>query len=554
MLNHLLAVVTLLVSLLIYVLSTLLSGVDAENAVVHGGAMRRHSGTTALQRKIGKKYGKKTQRKTFKQFCYPTDYQVQPQQKFVGEWMSADTPKELLLFHEIGSGKTCAAIQICEKYKRPIVVMPASLIEGFRDELRSMCAGEKYISAQDRKALSQAPPGGTEYKRIIRASDELIDKRYQIYSYNKFMTDYETVRGDIIIADEVQNISNRNGKYYQSINTWIKSHPRASVVLMTATPIFDDPRELSGLAELLRVDATISEPADIKYLDGKISYYAGAPSSTFPEVTIKVVKCEMSAHQRHWYSTDLAAEMSKSGNIILEEAPNEFYSNTRQRANIAYPRGLTGEAGLRALTPNLIRTSLDTYSCKMAALVRRLKKRKHNFVFSNYKGPGGISAIAKCLNAHGFKDYFTHGPGPARYAIWSGDTSRAEREEIRAVFNHEKNDNASQLCTIIGSPSMRAGVSLLRVRYAHVMETYWNHPYLEQVYGRVNRYCSHKRLPPDQRDVKIYLYASYAGKAAPAPENSIDLYMLNIADAKKENAKFWYDSLMKHAIDRLAYN
>ena len=47
---------------------------------------------------------------------------------------------DLLIYHRIGSGKTCSAIQIGEKFKknkRIIVVVPASLRGNFRNELRS---------------------------------------------------------------------------------------------------------------------------------------------------------------------------------------------------------------------------------------------------------------------------------------------------------------------------------------------------------------------------------------------------------------------------------
>lgn len=550
MLDYILSVIGFLITLLIWLFS---GSPDADATVV--GGRERSSPPSPLQIRVGKKYAKlKTEKKTFRQFCNPTTYEIQPQQRFVGDWMTpSDKPKELLMYHGIGAGKTCAAIQIGEKHKRPIIVMPASLIPGFRNELRGSCAGDKYITPAERKALYDLSPKSKDYRRIIAISNDRIDRHYQIFSYNKFMEVYDTVRGDIIICDEVQNISNRGGKYYQSVRDWIESHPRSSVVLMTATPIFDSPAELNNWAELLRINQSIDTPDDVKYFAGKVSRYVGAPPSTYPQTTVKIVKCEMSNHQRHWYSTDLATELSQRGKLTLEEMPNDFYSNTRQRANIAYPRGLTGEAGLRALTTPLIRNHLDSYSCKMAQLMRRLKKRKHSFIFSNYTGAGGIAAITKCMRVYGFKDYFEHGPGPNRYAVWSGDTSDAEREEIRAVFNHENNDNASKISVVVGSPSVRAGVSLLRVRYAHIMETHWNHPYLEQVYGRVDRYCSHKRLPLDQRNVKIYLYVSYAARPDATPENSIDLYMLSIADRKKEVATPWCKRLNEVAVDRLVY-
>ena len=68
------------------------------------------------------------------------------------------------------------------------------------------------------------------------------------------------------------------------------------------------------------------------------------------------------------------------------------------------------------------------------------------------------------------------------------------------------------------------------------MESYWNHSRLEQIYGRAVRYCSHKTLPARDRNVTIYIYAAMAGKSPkePTPMSSIDLYMLAIADKKKE--------------------
>ena len=44
---------------------------------------------------------------------------------------------------------------MAEEYKKLkiIVVLPAALIGNFRNELRSLCAGEEYISNNDRKKL-----------------------------------------------------------------------------------------------------------------------------------------------------------------------------------------------------------------------------------------------------------------------------------------------------------------------------------------------------------------------------------------------------------------
>ena len=97
--------------------------------------------------------------------------------------------KGVLVFHQIGSGKTCTSIQIAETWKKDrniIVVVPASLIGNYRNELRSQCAGQSYLTNKERELLKQHHPSSVEYKEIIKKSDNRIDLVYRIYSYNKF--------------------------------------------------------------------------------------------------------------------------------------------------------------------------------------------------------------------------------------------------------------------------------------------------------------------------------------------------------------------------------
>lgn len=496
---------------------------------------------------------------TFDEFCYPSSYKIQPQQEFAGEYMApGSSKKEILIFHKIGAGKTCLSIQIGRKWIRhgkPLFVMPASLIPGFRNELRSGCADDDFLTYDERAELADVKPGGIEYRSIIERSDARINKTFQIYSYNKFATDGKQLRAPIIIIDEVQNINNTSGVFYQSLIEWIEHHKHASVVCMSGTPLFDHPGEINGLARLLRVEGKANEiiPADIpKLFKGKVSYYAGAPAYTFPTTYIKVKKCEMSQFQKKWYQSEVEAEM-KSAGIRLRSITNDFYIKSRQRSNIVYPLGLTSAAGMDALTPALIRSSLATYSTKFAALIKKLNSGKLSFVYTGFTGSGGIAALTKCLRALGWSDFFESGPGRRRFVVWSGDESAREKDLIRATFNSPTNDNASKIQIVIGSPSIKEGVSLMRVRQVHVLESYWNHSRLEQVFGRAVRYCSHKVLPKEDRDVTIYIYASVASehiKKNPTPLDSIDLYMLQIADEKRDMIAPYVNALIDVAVDK----
>lgn len=521
---------------------------------IHGGAQQ----FTREQRNVAREYRKfkAVKPEPFRKYCFPDEYKVQRQQAFLGEYMDpANGVREMLAYHSIGAGKTCAAIQVANRYKRPLVILPASLIPGFRSELRSPCAGERYCTKRQREELQSLHPRDKRYKAILAESNALIDKDYTIMSYNKFSEEGAKAH-DIIVIDEVHNMANADGTFYNAALAWITKHPKASVLIMTATPIFDSADELTSIAKLLRIDADIETPEDVeRAFDGHVSYYSGAPSYTFPEADIRTVKLQMSSHQAKWYKSDTSAEMTKSGDIKLGEAANNFYANSRQLANVAFPRGLTGDDGLRALTRADIRNRIGTYSCKMEYMKRKLRKGGLSFIYSSYTGAGGIELITKCLRAWGWKDYFTDGPGKGRYVVWSGDTSDSRKEEIREVFNSADNDDASKIAAVIGSPSIKEGVSLLRVRNMHLFDLYWNKSCIKQIIGRVIRFCSHKRLPADERNVKVYMYLSYAGtKPLPDPAVSIDMYMLDLANIKEEENDPYLQALIRVAVDRIIHS
>ena len=90
-----------------------------------------------------------------------------------------------MVFHRLGSGKTCSAVCVGEawkKHRKIIVVVPAALQGNFRKELRSLCAGNSYITKKERELLDVYHPSSKEYKNIIEKSNERINKNYEIYS------------------------------------------------------------------------------------------------------------------------------------------------------------------------------------------------------------------------------------------------------------------------------------------------------------------------------------------------------------------------------------
>jgi superfamily II DNA or RNA helicase len=533
---------------------------------------------------IKKTYSKFTidsKKKSLRDICFPQKYEFQIPQKFLAEFINPDTPyKGLLVYHRIGAGKTCTAINIAENFKGKtniLVVLPASLKGNFRSELRSQCAGQSYLSNADRDKLSSLDPTDPAYKAIIAKSDAKIDKVYRILSYNKFVellkADAINFNNTLLIIDEIHNMVSETGSYYEELYDAIQSAPSTlRLVLMSATPIFDKPGEIALTMNLLIRDPKLQLPTgkdfskkfikqkvrsdggldlEIKNKDlfkksikGYISYYRGAPPHVFPKVEYKLVKVTMSDHQYETYAAIEKAEYEKYNKNSLDyldsNISNSFYIGTRMASNIVYPNGQIGEEGYESLTDDdLSMLSMRTFSPKFAKILRAINKCEGTvFVYSNFKEYGGIRAFARFLEHQRYKNYEFNGVGRKRYAIWSGDTSADLKDEIKAIFNRKENQDGSKIKVVLGSSAIKEGVSFLRVQEVHIMEPYWNFSRLDQVMGRAIRFCSHKDVELEKRLVKVFVYVAVYPPLSKETKKSIspvsvDARIMEIALSKR---------------------
>jgi len=532
-------------------------------------------------RKMFKQYEIKDKNLSLDDICYPTKYQLQIPQQFVKEFMNTDTPyKGLLLFHQIGAGKTCAAVSIAENFKKSrniLVVTPASLMGNFYKELRTECTGDEYLKPDDRKILNELKPSSAKYAEMIKKVNNKIDKFYTVLSYNKFVEKLKKKRikfeNTLLIIDEVQNIVSEHGTFYKTIYEAISKAPSdLRIVILSGTPIFDKPLEIGLTLNLLKLpkefpvgskfndmflDIKKSNSGEIKYKPknlnkfkklskGFISYYRGAPPIAFPKKNINIVRCTMSEYQYKSYKTVASDEGPfRTGDILT--LPNNFFIGSRIISNIAFPKKGINKDGYNLLERDkLLMTNLKKFSIKFYKILKQVKKSEGPvFIYSNFKEYGGLKSFVKVLEYHKFKSYKDFGEGEKRYAIWSGDEKHEVKEEIKDVYNQPENADGSKLKIILGSPSIKEGVSLLRVSEVHIMEPYWNWSRLDQVIGRAVRFCSHKDLPKKYRYVDIYLYIA----DHPNEEMTIDKYILSMAYKKTEIISKFELALKETAID-----
>ena len=532
--------------------------------------------------KIYKKYKIPTKKKSFNEICMPKKYELQLPQEFLSQFLNPSTPyKGVLVYHRIGAGKTCSAVRIGEvfkKYRKIIVVLPASLKGNFRTELRSLCAGTEYITSAEREQLKKLHPSEQKYKDIIEKTDERIDKYYKIYSYNKFIEHVQNkeikLNNTLLIIDEIQNMVSEEGTYYTELYKLIKSAPSdLRTVLLSATPMFDKPNELGLTINLLRpsTEFPVGTDFDKKFIKSKlktngeykfksiikgyISFFRGAPSYVFPEMKIKYVRCEMSDFQYASYKailrneeTSISKRIKKKVNkkLNVSELPNNFFIGSRYVSNIVFPNKKVSDEGLDSFTKLKILNGLEKYSTKFHNMINRINRATGKvFVYSSFKEYAGLKSFIKVLEAYGYKDYAQYGEGTKRFAIWSGDENMNYKEEIKTVFNMEKNLNWSKLKIILGSSSIKEGVSFRGVRQVHIIDPYWNLPRLEQVIGRASRFCSHKDLPLEKRTVKVFIYLAINENDS----ETIDQYIYKLSLRKNKLVNEFERAIKESAID-----
>jgi superfamily II DNA or RNA helicase len=518
----------------------------------------------------------------FDDICFPKNYQLQLPQLFVSKYINPHTPyTRLLIYHQIGAGKTCAAIQIAEAWKnikKIIIVLPASLIGNFRAELRSLCGKNHYLDDKDRNKLKILNPRDIEYKNIIKISDNKINAIYNIYSYNKFIQLLEdkeiNLKNTLLIIDEIQNMISDGGTYYETLYNAVHSAPSdLRLVLLSATPIFDKPNEIALTMNLLlpkKDNLPTSKEFDKKFINkthnklqiqnslllkealkGYISYFRGAPSYVFPNMTVKYVKCEMSDFQYNAYKdvSKLEAENAKfkEEDKTVKNLPNNFFIGTRIVSNIVFPNRQINEEGFKSLKGNKILEKLDEYSIKFARIIRKLETCSGKiFVYSSFKEYGGIKSFARVLEEFGYTNYNETGKtGTKRFAIWSGDETNTVRDEIRAIYNNKNNLKGKKIKILLGSPSIKEGVSLTAVKQVHILEPYWNQARLDQIIGRASRYCSHKDVPEEERYVKVYIYIA----VHPKEKITVDEYIHELSNQKNKLVRDFERALKETAID-----
>lgn len=296
-----------------------------------------------------------------------------PHQAFMRNFISPETPyNSILLYHSVGTGKTCTSISVAEEFvpylqegsKIVVITKNDFLQKGYKEQIVSeTCTGNKYMKNEERILASKNPD---EWKNTI---DKKIGKNYKIYNHQEFSNRVKdgTVtryKNTVIIVDEVHNMVGT--PKFSALKKIIKRSSGTRLVLLTATPMYNEPYEIADIINILRLNDRVSGslPTGDKFMKtifgidgykknkehiqigksnitssrnikitstgkellkemtkGYISYIKGQ-DETFPELIeegdplykgsyINVIKAEMSKNQLHGYKKALEEDGNK---------------------------------------------------------------------------------------------------------------------------------------------------------------------------------------------------------------------------------------------------
>ena len=240
-------------------------------------------------------------------------FQLSDNQKFLKTFLSSNTPYNgILLFHGTGVGKTCSSISIAEQYRtelklnnqKVIILLNPSIKANFVKNIfniqkvkqglpKNQCLGDTYL-----KEIGKY----SNLEDLQLKANKLIDSRYEIYGYLKFANMIERIKTKstigipkelqqkyirnmikqqfsncVLIIDEAHNIKMGNSEEAKKLPPILEQIMRTAenmkLVLLTATPMFDNATEIIWLLNLLLMNdkkPTI-KISDIFNADGTIS-------------------------------------------------------------------------------------------------------------------------------------------------------------------------------------------------------------------------------------------------------------------------------------------
>ena len=492
-------------------------------------------------------------------------------QEFVRRFMSPYTPyTSLILFHNLGSGKSIACIAVAVDHylydgKQCIIVTKGqSGTDTFLNQIRLYRKNSSRTSEWD-ESIFRMRHYMSLSNQIREMTDEAVSSSYS---------------NSVIVLDEVHNIRylmKHDKSVYNSIVRMLILCTNVRLIMATATPMTDNSEQLRSLLGICNC-MTMRENDNMNGIISYNPFIRDKPESSYIGNNsmipgLPVWPSDMVGHQRYTY-----LEEQKKG------VPKDIYRSLTHVSLFCFPNGVYGRnitskmmtktSHVNVITPmstnrtrevryvkynikpefsNMLHgEGLRASSSKYNALLGLVQGSEGNaFVFVEEVRGSGLLLLASVLEAHGYELYIGEDlsriqPGRPRYTMCVGSVDLCPNVLERLDgFNSSMNKHGEYVKVLLGSKVIGESITLLNVRQFHCITPHWNDSTINQAVGRVVRNGSHNALDPDDRRVDIYVHAA----VLPGTE-SIDIRKLRICHEKQNSIQQKERDMIEQAVDR----
>lgn len=510
-------------------------------------------------------------------------------QKIISRFLSSYTLyNELLLFHLMGTGKSCVSVGVVEKIREEgnfagalYIAKGWSLIDNFMNEIIFKCTDGSYIPANYDKL--------TKLERSHR-KHKMLKKFYEFNTMESFAkkisksskADLMKYNNYVIIIDEVHNLRIKDKKtgldIYKQFFKFLHTIKNCKILVMSGTPMKDNVNEIAAIMNLIlplekqmpTSDDFMNEffikqndklslnqdkiPLLKDYFKGRVSYLKPVESNLeiilegniYGELKyLNVCTDIMSDFQSKYYKDAYDLDMSGENKSI--------YSNSRQASLFVFPDGSSGTLGFTKyieknkkkykLKQELITElsddtdekrleKLKKYSSKYYDSVKNILKAKQEgklvFVYNEFVKGSGLILFGLILQLFGFEKY-KNKESRNSYAIIT-NTEDTNIQNTLKIFNNPGNSRGGIINVILGSRKIAEGFSFKNIQIEDIHTPWYNYSETSQVIARGIRFGSHKQLEIEGISPKVQIYQRVS-----LPQNdtkSIDLTMYEYSEKK----------------------
>lgn len=485
-------------------------------------------------------------------------------QRYIYNYLVYTNARGILLYHAVGSGKTLTSISIAEEFrtlgKDIIIISSKSLQNNYKKEIKNYL--DKIGSEQEiTKIIDQYKFVTSNAKNMINSLD---DKLTSLLT--KENESIKSLENKIIIIDEAHNLFNSivNGsKIANEFYDIIMNTKNIKLIFLTGTPIINNPFEIAVAFNMLCGKIYSNNITDKKnyytilpeyYTDfqkyfidyhsnslknedkfknrifGLVSYYGDMYTNLIKSIKddIKEIKKKDNYPDRLPIKIEVI-EMSLLQNIeyikardLEKKETSRFYGSNhiigssinKEKNQISTSYRIKSRQLSNIYIPNIHKLSLinfNKYSPKMVSIFNNILKNHLNqisLVYSTFLEYGLLSFITY-LELNNYKLYSDKTKSNnLSYALFSGQQSLEEKENIIKICNSPENKNGELISILLISKSGAEGLDLKNIRSVHIMEPYWNYSLIEQIIARAVRFKSHDILPISEQNVQTYIYLS----------------------------------------------